>query len=66
MKLTIKIIQVVLIILLGFCLFMWMVYHGSGHNIPLETDRDFEYTIGILISLLILLYGIKFTLKNKD
>jgi len=56
MKSLIQMIRVILILLLCFFVFTWLiVYHGSGHQIPLNTDLSFAYTIGILIVLIIVI-----------
>lgn len=53
MKSAIQVIRVILTLLLCFFAFTWLIYHGSGHKIPLNTDLSFGYSIGILIVLII-------------
>ena len=40
------------LLLLGF---LWLLYHGSGHNIPVETDRFLAGAALINIGLIVLL-----------
>ncbi|PIF30441.1 hypothetical protein CLU81_0867 [Flavobacterium sp. 9] len=39
MRISIYILLVVFYILLGLVVILWFMYHGSGHKIPIETDR---------------------------
>lgn len=52
MRQLVIIIKVILIILLILNLFVWLMAHGSGHNIPLKTDLKFGITTCILLILL--------------
>ena len=39
MKTTIYILLVLFCISFLFDCFLWLIYHGSGHNIPAKTDK---------------------------
>ena len=39
MKTILYILLVLFSISFIFICFLWFIYHGSGHNIPIETDR---------------------------
>ena len=41
MKMILQTIRLLLIILLFFDFFIFLMAHGSGHNIPLKTDLSF-------------------------
>jgi hypothetical protein len=49
-------LQIVLIILFVLNTFIWLIAHGSGHNIPLKTDLKFGIADLVLISLTILIF----------
>ncbi len=51
MKTLIQASQWLIIILILFVLFTILVYHGSGHKIPLNTDLKFA---GIVLSLIVI------------
>jgi len=65
MKIIIKIARVWLSIALILLLFLWMSFHGSGHNIPLKIDLTFVYAIGTVIVLLACLYVFNLRYKNN-
>lgn len=52
MRQLLIIIKVILTILLILNLSVWLMAHGSGHNIPLKTDLKFGITTCILLILL--------------
>jgi len=54
MRNLLQAMQVLLSILLGVFLFVWLMYHGSGHNIPLQTDVTLGGSVGIIVVLLVL------------
>lgn len=61
MKSLIQASQWLIIILVVIVLFTMMVYHGSGHKIPINTDLKFG---GIILSLIIL-YFILIMMKRR-
>lgn len=54
MKIAIYVLLVILYIFLILFGFMWAVYHGSGHKIPIETDRYFG--LSILVNVLLIFF----------
>lgn len=58
------ILKIILAILLLITLFVWLMAHGSGHDIPIETDLKLGITGIVLFALLIL--AIYHGRKNKD
>ena len=60
-KLLIQASQGIIVLLLTLVLITILIYHGSGHKIPLKTDLQFG---GIVISL-ILLYVLLFWLSRR-
>ena len=48
MKILIQAMQGLLILVTGVVFFILLMYHGSGHNIPLQTDVTFIGAIGIM------------------
>jgi hypothetical protein len=59
MKSFIGVIQGLLILLVFVVVFLMLLYHGSGHQIPLKTDIIYSSVIVILIILYIILIPIK-------
>jgi heme A synthase len=53
MRLLMIILKVILTSFLLLILFVWLMAHGSGHNIPLKTDLKFGITTCILLVLLL-------------
>jgi len=53
MKKFLKFIKVILILLIILIFLFWLLAHGSGHLIPVQTDIDIGITAGVLIILLI-------------
>jgi len=43
-------------LVLVFLCFMWLLYHGSGHNIPVKTDISFAVSILVNIAIIVLLW----------
>jgi hypothetical protein len=66
MKTILYILLVLFSISFIFICFLWFIYHGSGHNIPIETDRWLLsltiVNVFVIIALLITLYKIS---KNQ-
>jgi membrane protease YdiL (CAAX protease family) len=63
MKILLKIFTILLILGIIATLFIWMLYHASGHKIPADTDAFYR---NILIGLVLLLIGtIYFRIKNS-
>ncbi len=58
MKPLITIIKPILILLLVVNLFFWIVYHASGHKIPIQTDLTFGF-ISLFLGLGILFLYLK-------
>ncbi len=54
MKLIIRIVRITVIILLILCTLFWIMAHGSGHNIPIKTDKTVGLTIAVLLVLLLI------------
>jgi hypothetical protein len=49
-----------------FICFLWFIYHGSGHNIPIETNRWlFGLTIVNIIIIGILIIALKRISKRE-
>jgi hypothetical protein len=65
MRSAFQIIKGLLILLLCFFSITWLIFHGSGHNIPWDTDLSFIYTIGTLIALLIMTFILKYKYKSS-
>ena len=64
MKSLILILYVLCLLALGFTLLGWLMFHGSGHEIPTDTDRSFAYTLCILAALCATFYMIRRKLKT--
>lgn len=57
MRSIVEAFRILLIIIVIIVLFIWLMYHGSGHNIPASTDLFFGILVSILVaSVLILSY----------
>lgn len=59
MKSLILIFYALSLLALVFTLLGWLMFHGSGHEIPTDTDRSFEYTLCILVTLCATFYMIR-------
>jgi len=59
MKIAIQIIKFFLLVALCFTIFVWLMYHGSGHKIPLKTDILFGVTCASLIAFYFLLFVLR-------
>lgn len=66
MKTVIHFLLVVFYILLSLFSFLWFMYHGSGHKIPIETDRSFIFSILINILIIIILKIILKRISRKE
>lgn len=55
MKITIIIIQIVLVAALAVNMFIWLIAHASGHKIPSKTDLVFGLRSLFLIIALLLI-----------
>lgn len=53
MKKFLIFLKVILILLIILDLLFWLLAHGSGHLIPVQTDIGIGITAGVLIILLI-------------
>lgn len=51
MKVLIQAIRWLLVILIIAVIFLMMLYHASGHNIPFKTDATY---VGIIVGLIAL------------
>ena len=60
MKTIISVIKPTLIIFLIVNLFFWMIYHSSGHKIPLETDLTFGFVSLFFVLIIFFLHLKKF------
>jgi uncharacterized membrane protein len=49
-------------VILVLTLFTWMVYHASGHNIPVKTDRAFM----IIVSITAIILTVAFVYLRKS
>jgi hypothetical protein len=58
-------VKAVLLILLGINLFMWMVFNGSGHKIPVKTNWTFAVVSLIIAAVLLVVIVIKKRLYNN-
>jgi len=52
---VIAFIKVVLVLFLGLTLFMWIVYHASGHNVPAKTEYMFGSLLLSIAALLLVI-----------
>lgn len=43
-------------LVLAFLSFTWLLYHGSGHDIPVKTDIGFAVSVLINIAVIVLLW----------
>lgn len=55
MKAVVYFLLVIFYIVLALLSFLWFMYHGSGHKIPVETDKSFIFLILINILIIIVL-----------
>ena len=63
MKILLNIFTILLILGIVLALFIWMIYHASGHRIPADTDAFFR---NIVIGLVLLLFGtVYFRIKKS-
>ena len=66
MKTIIYIILGLFCISFLFICFLWLIYHGSGHNIPIETDRWLlSLTIANILIISILIIVLKKIYKRE-
>ena len=64
MKILIYILLVISILLFLLSCFIWFIYHGSGHIIPVETEQKILFFIIVLILITAFLIIMKFKVKK--
>lgn len=58
MKAILVVCLLLFVLVLVFLCFMWLLYHGSGHNIPVKTDISFVLSTLVNIAIIVLLWVI--------
>jgi hypothetical protein len=61
-NLTRRLLTVIFSLLLLGDILLWLMFHASGHRIPIDTDLSFAL---MMISLIVLLYVIRKHVRPK-